>query len=462
MQRTSEDLEDRLDVGDRVDVTELIARLAAERTGLIDDRQDPYEQTHGGELSHREDEEYGYYSAYGYDDAPAAYPGVDAYRAPDRVHGDDGGPRTGVTELIARLAAERDASADGQPTPGDRPSDDRTDVSGLIARIAAERGDPIEDTAAHRLTLIAEARRSRRRRLAPVVAGVATVLVASTIALTVRSHNDTPTGPELNAALVGSSSPSSVAAPEPAVTAPTPAAPSTVPTVDASRFAVAPTTAAKSAAKPAAPVVNDGTQAATTQGWKLIDRDEFNGALSAKWSKYEGKGNAGKGRRSPDAISVRNGAAVIHGDADGTTGGMSWQDDRNTGRWEMRAKFPKGDAQYDPVLLLWPEKGSSDDGEVDFAETTSASDSVSFFLHHGSDQESAKKKIDLTQWHDYAVEVTSDRVTGYIDGQKWFESTASDTLPRGPVHPVIQLDWFPKGDSPAPTDLLVDWMRIYE
>ena len=130
----------------------------------------------------------------------------------------------------------------------------------------------------------------------------------------------------------------------------------------------------------------------------------------------------------------------------------------------MRAKFPKGDAQYHPVLLLWPQDGGSDDGEVDFAETTSASDSVSFFLHHGSgDQEARRRRqIDITQWHNYAVEVTSDRVTGYIDGQKWFESTDRDTLPRGPVHPAIQLDWFPKGDSPEPSELLVDWMRIYE
>ena len=142
---------------------------------------------------------------------------------------------------------------------------------------------------------------------------------------------------------------------------------------------------------------------------------------------------------------------------------MSYRDDRETGRWEMRAKFPKGDAAYHPVLLLWPQDGGSDDGEVDFAETTSASDSVSFFLHHGSgDQKFAKKQIDLTQWHNYAVEVTSDGVIGYIDGQKWFESTDPDTLPRGPVHPVIQLDWFPKGDSPEPSELQVDWMRIYQ
>ena len=160
---------------------------------------------------------------------------------------------------------------------------------------------------------------------------------------------------------------------------------------------------------------------------------------------------------------MRNGLLTIRGDAEGNTGGMSYRDDRETGRWEMRAKFPKGDAAYHPVLLLWPQDGGSDDGEVDFAETTSASDSVSFFLHHGSgDQEFAKKQIDLTQWHNYAVEVTSDGVFGYIDGQKWFESTDPDTLPRGPVHPVIQLDWFPKGDSPEPSELQVDWMRIYQ
>jgi Glycosyl hydrolases family 16 len=401
MQRTSEDLEDRLDVGDRVDVTELIARIAAERGEPVDDRQD---------------------------------------------------------------------------------GDDRTGVSELIARIAAERGDPIADTMGHRLLLDADARRARRRRLAPVIAGVATVVVASTVALTLHSGNDAPAGPELNAALVGSAAPSS-AATDPAATETVPApvqddvalppdeegftapgAPSEAPAAPkatASR-ATAPSSAAKPAA-PTAPVADDGVQAATKQGWKLIDHDEFTGTLSPKWTKYDSEGNAGKGRRTPDAITVSKGAVVIRGDEDGNTGGMSWKDDRETGRWEMRARFPKGDAQYHPVLLVWPKDGGSDDGEVDFAETTSAADSVSFFLHHGDgEQKFAKKELDLTQWHNYAVEVTADRVTGYIDGQKWFESTDRDTLPREAVHPVIQLDWFPKGDSPEPSELQVDWMRIYE
>ena len=331
------------------------------------------------------------------------------------------------------------------------------DVSALIARISAERGEPIDDTGHHRLLLEVGDRRPRRRRLAPVIVGVATVLVATTVALTLRS-GDAPSGPELNAALVGAANPSSAAATSAPVTVPAPLKATTV----AAAPVAAPRPAASGTPKPA-PVVDDGVQAARKNGWKLVDHDEFTGPLNPKWGPYDSKGNAGKGRRTPDAISVRNGVAVIHGDADGTTGGMAWRDDRRTGRWEMRAKFPKGDAQYHPVLLLWPRDGGSDDGEVDFAETTSAASSVSFFLHHGSgDQESAKKQIDLTQWHNYAVEVTADRVTGYVDGQKWFESTDRDTLPRGPVHPVIQLDWFPKGDSPEPSEMLVDWMRIYE
>jgi Glycosyl hydrolases family 16 len=355
----------------------------------------------------------------------------------------------------------------------------RLDVSELIERINAERGLLIDDTVRHRLVAREATRRSRRRRLAPAIVGVATVLVVATIAWTIRSRS-APAAPAVDAALVGAASPSAPlpAAPLPSLgaaagpTVPAPAA-EAGPTVPASAAEAAPpappspgrVSAAPRAAAPArrAPAVDDGVQAASARKWKLIDRDEFAGAPSPKWTKYDGEGNDGEGRRTPDAVGVRGGALVIRGDADGTTGGVAWRDQRETGRWEVRAKFPKGDAQYHPVLLLWPKKGGSKAGEIDFAETTSAASSVSFFLHHDSgDQKSAKKQVDLTQWHNYAVEVTSKRVTGYVDGQKWFESTESDTLPRGPVHPVIQLDWFPKGDSPEPSEMQVDWMRIYE
>lgn len=347
--------------------------------------------------------------------------------------------------------------------------EDRLDVSELIERIAAERGCSGDDTGRHRL-LVAEpdVQRSRPRRTAPVVVGIATVLVAATIAMFFRAGADDSANQELDAALIGASSPSPSVAPPVQVRATVPApAPVASATAKASSTPTAtprrPLAPRPSAPKPKPAVADEGRQAATAAGWKLIDRDEFTGALSDRWATFDGEGNAGEGRRTPDAVSIRNGAMVIRGDADGTTGGLAWRDDRRTGRWEMRAKFPEGDAQYQPTLLLSPESGSSDDGETDFAQTTSASDSVSFVLHHGSDdQESAKKQIDITQWHNYAVEVTSDRVTGYLDGQKWFESTDPDTLPGDAVHPAIQLDWFPKGDPPKPSELQVDWMRVYE
>jgi hypothetical protein len=350
--------------------------------------------------------------------------------------------------------------------------EDRLDVTELIERINAERGISLDDTGRHHLLVDPTVPR-RRRRLAPFAVGTLTVLVASTVALGVRAGLDTSARPELDAALVGASATSENPAPPPEVT-PTAEDPVSGPTVpapgegpaepapSAAPASARPAPAAAPAPKPA-PRANDGVQAATAEGWKLIDRDEFRGAISAKWTKADGEADDGEGRRTPEAISVRDGSVVIRGDEDGATGGMSWRDGRVTGRWEMRAKFPKGDAQFRPVLLLRPDEGESNDGEIAFAETSSASDSVAFLPNNGSDdQESAEKQIDITQWHNYAVEVTSDGVTGYLDGQKWFESTDPDALPGGPVHPAIQLDWFPEGDPPTPTEMLVDWMRIYE
>ena len=83
--------------------------------------------------------------------------------------------------------------------------EDRLDVSELIERISVERGLPVETTGRHRLLLDPDTRRSRKRRLAPAIAGVATVLVATTVAVTLRP-GDTPAGPDLDAALVGAAS----------------------------------------------------------------------------------------------------------------------------------------------------------------------------------------------------------------------------------------------------------------
>jgi hypothetical protein len=298
------------------------------------------------------------------------------------------------------------------------------------------------------------------------------MLIATTVATLARPAENTElAAPELSNAIVRTD-PTTVEAPTPTPAPeslvpplpPPPAAPAATQAPASTSQTSAPSRRTETAKAPAPPPPpsGGGKSAAAALGWTPVGGDEFNGGMSSKWTLYDGPGHAGNGRRTPDAVSVENGSLVIRGDSKGNTGGMAWDDDQRFGKWEMRARFPKGDDQYHPVLILWPESGDKGDGETDFAETTSASPDVKFFLHHGDDQEYGQKTIDISQWHTYSVEWVDGRITGYLDGEKWFECTDRDKLPRSALHPTIQLDYFPDGGSPQPTEMYVDYMRIYK
>lgn len=276
--------------------------------------------------------------------------------------------------------------------------------------------------------------RSLARQLAPLAVGAVVVLLATFIAVTLRPAPN-PQEPELSAALVDAEDPSVVrVAPD-----------------DVNRPTAPPPPAAPSASEDVA--------------WTPVAGDEFTTGLSPQWTVYDDRG------RSPEAVSVENGVLVIRGDAAGRTGGVAWTEGSRFGRWEMRARFPQGDPRYHPTLLLWPtDVAWPAGGEIDIAETASSSDTVSFFLHHGTDnaQLYTDRPLDITQWHDYAVEWTENRVTGYLDGQKWFESTDPATLPPGRMQAAVQLDRFPdtgngnRAAGPvAPTEMQVDHVRMY-
>ena len=103
--------------------------------------------------------------------------------------------------------------------------------------------------------------------------------------------------------------------------------------------------------------------------------------------------------------------------------------------------------------------------EVDYAESTSETALVKFFLHYScsgsSKQTYATKAVDTTQWHNYAVEWTPTGITGYIDGVKTFTDTNPAHQPSGSMHQTLQLDWFPDGSRTTPSQMQVDWMRVY-
>jgi hypothetical protein len=256
----------------------------------------------------------------------------------------------------------------------------------------------------------------------------------------------------------------------PAVVAPA-AAPAVKPAAPAVKTVApkAPAVPAKPAPAPA--TAGNGTQAASTLGWgPVVAGDEFNytGAPDrTKWSVYDSSGHAGQGLRSPKAWSVANGVATVSGDSAGTTGGMSAKfANQKYGRWETRMKTNQRDSEYHPVLILWPDSKSSTCAEIDYAESTSETALVKFFLHYScsgsSKQTYSAKAVDTTQWHNYAVEWTSAGITGYIDGVKTFTDTNPAHQPSGSMHQTLQLDWFPDGSRTTPSQMQVDWMRVYK
>lgn len=209
--------------------------------------------------------------------------------------------------------------------------------------------------------------------------------------------------------------------------------------------------------------------AAVKYGWgKPIARDEFNytGApRERKWSVYDSAGHDGNGVRTEAAWHVNGRVARVVGDSRGTTGGMAAKFGRQQyGRWEVRMKTNERDSEYHPVLILWPESGDSNcDGEVDYAEGGSDSREIHFFLHYScaNEQVSASKRVDTTEWHNYAVEWTPTRIVGYLDGVVWFRDTDPDHLPPGPMHQTIQLDWFPDGSTTTRSWMKIAWVRVY-
>jgi beta-glucanase (GH16 family) len=237
---------------------------------------------------------------------------------------------------------------------------------------------------------------------------------------------------------------------EPATSAPAPAA-------------TAPTPAEST---PAAACGAD-TSAATKYGWGSPNRvDEFDNGLGLDWDVYDGEGHDGQGRRTPDAVSVKDGIMTITGNANGDTAGLAWNPGQKYGRWEGRVRAPVGDSTYNALMLLWPDAENWPvGGEVDFMEMSDDKrQSTDMFLHYGAnnDQEQGSVDIDATQWHDWAVEWTPTSITAFVDGKEWWKTTKVDILPPGPMHLCIQLDWFPEGRGDVtPTRMEVAWVKQY-
>jgi beta-glucanase (GH16 family) len=210
------------------------------------------------------------------------------------------------------------------------------------------------------------------------------------------------------------------------------------------------------------PPASDGTTAAATFGWGTPVKSDDMNDLSG-WGKYDDAGNQ-FGKRSSGQITSSNGTAIISGQSGGKTGGMAMNFSQFRGRWEVRQKVGGSASCWRPVLLLWPD---AEDwpvgGEVDYAENPGSTLSkVNFFLHYGASnsQTSGSVAVDMSQYHNYAVEWTAAHIRGYVDGKQFFEDTNTSHLPPRSMHATVQLDG--SQSCGGTTQQIVDWVRVYK
>ncbi|MFJ8814858.1 glycoside hydrolase family 16 protein [Amycolatopsis thermoflava] len=212
-------------------------------------------------------------------------------------------------------------------------------------------------------------------------------------------------------------------------------------------------------------------EAAANYGWRLTAQDDFDGRRvdRTKWNIYDGFNPvSGETLRESQCV-VKGGTLTLvgNGDATAATCGIAWREDQTYGRWEVRARFPApADHDFNPVLLLWPESDTNTDGEIDFAEIYDpARQYVESWLHGPGNVDAGhtRKDLDITQWHNYAVEWQPDHVTCYIDGVAWATYGAPGTIPSVPMHLAIQQNHNKhKAEPPIRSTAEVDWVRIYE
>lgn len=221
------------------------------------------------------------------------------------------------------------------------------------------------------------------------------------------------------------------------------------------------TTAARTAAPAtgtAAPRTGPATWGAPTRTVNFTDA-----SVLSQFVVYTG--TYPEGTRTPSALSFSNGTMTITGDAQGNDEGIAWTPGQKYGGWEVRLRVPAGAANYDPVLLLWPDAENwPKGGEVDFMEMWDdpTRQTVHSVLHYGpsNKQISASVAVDATQWHTYAVKWTSTQITTYVDGVPLFTSTNKSQFPPGAMHLCIQLDTMGP-DIAAGATMEVAWAKQY-
>ena len=184
-----------------------------------------------------------------------------------------------------------------------------------------------------------------------------------------------------------------------------------------------------------------GRSDAQINGWSIDYFEGFDSSLEDLGWEHYGWGDPSVGHGAMGGVSrknsfTQNGELIVrtqYQDGQWSAGGASSADAfaAARGRWEVRAKFPRGKG-IGYAFLLWPEDKSWPP-EIDFAEGRVNGPRVSGTYHWGDSTEEGHKQdqrvfdnTDMGGWHTYGVIVEDDYIVFTFDGQEWGRITRDD------------------------------------
>ncbi len=207
---------------------------------------------------------------------------------------------------------------------------------------------------------------------------------------------------------------------------------------------------------------------------RVVD-DEFSGKTvnTSNWFLYSGPGNAGRGLRSPSAVTVNGrGDLVITASMSSghvVSGGLQWRSTKGYvyGHYEFRVKTeadPSGNMSG--VVLQWPTSGQRYDGEEDYYETGDKRTAINVFLHHlvnnGTSQDYFGLRTDPTKWHTVAVDWQRSSMTIYVDGIRVYTDRNPAAMTSKPHRIAMQFDASTLQPLARPVHMYVDYVRFYQ
>jgi beta-glucanase (GH16 family) len=208
--------------------------------------------------------------------------------------------------------------------------------------------------------------------------------------------------------------------------------------------------------------------------WKLVVRETFSGsALPKGCGAYGPSPHGGPAASWYDPAQARVSKGLLHlritrkrgFDRPYATGGVGcWSLARTYGRFEVRAKVPKGKG-IDSYLVLWPVQGD-DDRDWSGIELL-APRKERAYLTNGDGTRKHGKVVPGTYtdaFHTYRFDWTPRSFAIRVDGKVVFRDTAAFAGKRWlgmAVSSGDNLTGLPNAATKIPSEFAVDWIKIY-